>query len=38
MDKNWLTRSSFTFGGVDMYTEFGIQLTDDGLPKDVLIP
>ena len=38
MDKNWLTRSSFTFGGVDMYAEFGIQLTDDGLPKDVLIP
>lgn len=38
MEKNWLTKSSFTVNGVDMYTAFGLQLTDDGLPKDVLLP
>ena len=38
MEKNWLTKSSFTFGGIDMYERFGIQLTEDGLPKDVLLP
>lgn len=38
MEKNWLTKSSFTFGGVDMYQQFGLMLTEDGLPKDVLLP
>ena len=38
MEKNWLTKSSFLFGNVDMYQKFGLQITQDGLPQDVLIP
>ena len=38
MEKNWLTKSSFKINDTDMYAAFGLQLTDDGLPKDVLIP
>lgn len=36
--KNWETRSSFLFCGIDMYQQFGLQITKDGLPNDVLIP
>ena len=36
MDKNWLTKSSFTFGGIDMYERFGIQLASE--PHDVILP
>ena len=38
MEKNWLTKSSFKFGGTDMYQAFGLMLTNDGLPQDVLLP
>lgn len=38
MSLNWLNKSSFLFGGIDMYERFGIQITEDGLPQDVLIP
>lgn len=36
MEKTWLTKSSFTFGGVDMYERFGIQLASE--PQDVILP
>jgi len=36
MDKTWLTKSSFKFGTLDMYAEFGIMLS--GEPEDVLLP
>lgn len=38
MVMNWQTKSSFLFGTTDMFTTFGIQLTQDGLPVDVLMP
>lgn len=38
MEKNYLTKSSFLFGNSDMYQQFGIQITDTGLPSDVLLP
>ena len=38
MEKNYLTKSSFLFGNTDMYQQFGIQITDTGLPSDVLLP
>ena len=31
-------RSSFLFGTIDMYEKYGIQLTDDSIPMDVLLP
>lgn len=36
MDKNWLTKSSFLFDGIDMYTRTGIMLVRE--PEDVLLP
>lgn len=36
MEKNWLTKSSFTFGGIDMFERFGIQLEKE--PHDVILP
>ena len=36
MDKNWLTKSSFKFGTVDMYERFGIML--EGEPEDAVLP
>lgn len=36
MEKNWLTKSSFTFGGIDMYERFGIMLENE--PHDVILP
>ena len=38
MSFTWQNKSSFLFGGTDMYTTFGIMLTDDGMPQDVLLP
>lgn len=38
MARTWLTESSFMFDGVDMFDRFGIQITDDGMPSDVLLP
>ena len=36
MEKNWLTKSSFLFGDVDMYVVYGIQLEAE--PQDVILP
>lgn len=38
MYKDWVNKSSFSFGGVDMYAAYGLQMTDDGEPTDVLLP
>lgn len=38
MSYTYIDKSSFLFGGIDMYQQYGIQITDDGLPKDVLKP
>lgn len=38
MDGTWLNNGSFLFGITDMYQQFGIKLSDDGLPRDVLLP
>lgn len=38
MTKNWLTKSSFLVDNVDMYERFGLQIADNGEPKDVLLP
>ena len=38
MTYTYIDKSSFMFGGADMFQQFGIQITDDGLPKDVLKP
>lgn len=38
MSGNWQTNGSFLFGTVDMYTEYGIKLTENSIPQDVLIP
>ena len=34
----WLIESSFKFDDVDMFDRFGLQITDDGMPEDVLLP
>lgn len=34
----WQDKSSFLFGTTDMYQRFGIQISDDGMPNDVLKP
>ena len=38
MTFTYIDKSSFMMGTTDMYQTFGISLTDDGLPKDVLMP
>lgn len=38
MSYTWQDKSSFLFGITDMYTTFGIQIADDGMPNDVLKP
>ena len=38
MEMNWKTKSSFLFGGTDMYQAFGISISDNGLPQDALLP
>lgn len=34
----WEDKSSFLFGTTDMFQTFGIQISDDGMPNDVLKP
>lgn len=36
--RDWKTASSFLFGTTDMYQAFGIQITEDGMPQELLIP
>ena len=38
MSFDWQTKSSFLFGTTDMYQTFGIMISEDGLPNDVLKP
>lgn len=38
IERTWQNTSSFLFGTVDMFQRFGIQITDDGMPEDVLKP
>lgn len=38
MTYTYIDKSSFLFGTTDMYQTFGIQITDDGMPNDVLKP
>lgn len=38
MSDLWKTNGSFLFGVTDMFTEFGIKLTETSVPKDVLLP
>lgn len=38
MSFTWQNKSSFLFGTVDMYRIYGIMLTDDGMPQDVILP
>lgn len=38
MSFNWQNKSSFLFGSIDMFEKFGIQIAEDGLPHDVLMP
>lgn len=38
MTFDWTNKSSFLFGATDMFQTFGISLSDDGLPQDVLLP
>ena len=34
----YIDKSSFQFGTTDMFQRFGIQISDDGMPGDVLKP
>ena len=38
MAYTWQDKSSFLFGSKDMFTTFGIQISDEGMPNDVLKP
>ena len=38
MSYSYIDKSSFMFGATDMFQQFGIQIAEDGLPKDVLKP
>ena len=38
MTRTWQNASSFLFNGIDMFQRFGLQLIDDGMPSDVLMP
>lgn len=38
MSYTWQDKSSFLFGTIDMYETFGIQISDNGMPNDVLKP
>ena len=38
MSYTYIDKSSFLFGTTDMYQTFGIQISDDGMPNDVLKP
>lgn len=38
MPFSWTNKSSFLFDGIDMFDRFGLQIADDGMPVDVLLP
>ena len=38
MSYTYIDKSSFLFGTTDMYERFGIMISDDGMPNDVLKP
>ncbi len=38
MSNIWQNNSSFQFGSTDMYATYGIKLTKDSIPEDVLLP
>lgn len=38
MTRTWENTSSFLFKGIDMFQTYGLQLVDDGMPSDVLMP
>ena len=38
MTASWQTKGSFLYGATDMYVSYGIKLTNDSIPKDVLLP
>lgn len=38
MSFTYIDKSSFLFGTTDMFQTFGIQISDDGMPNDVLKP
>ena len=38
MSYTYIDKSSFLFGTTDMFETFGIQISDDGMPNDVLKP
>lgn len=38
IERTWQNTSSFLFGNIDMFQRFGLQITDDGMPGDVLKP
>ena len=38
MSRTWLTESSFQIDDVDMFDRFGLQITENGMPSDVLLP
>lgn len=35
---SWLENGSFKFGNIDMYETFGIQILDDSMEEDLLLP
>ena len=35
---DWITTGSFLYGETDMFDRFGLRITDNGFPKDVLMP
>ena len=38
MTYTWQDKSSILFGTTDLYQKYGIMMTDDGMPQDVLLP
>lgn len=38
MEGTWKENGSFLFGTTDMYKEYGIKLTENSIPQDVLLP
>lgn len=38
MEGDWENNGSFLFGTIDMYKVYGIKMTENSIPKDVLLP
>ena len=38
MENDWQNKGSFQFGTTDMFAEYGIKLTENSIPEDVLLP